>query len=171
MIYAAEIISAGIINPDAFVVQPKYTRIDGIDALEIEALPISGLFPSVGDIVFCAEGINDFEQSVQQIINKDGGAFPLIFASLASPIIYQIDMTLLGKLILGEGTYAMLLGEKMKAWCEAVDNALTALYNWAATGTPPSGGPTDTGGIPPFPGTPALVAWSDDNMSSNHKLD
>ena len=76
-------------------------------------------------------------------------------------------MTLLGKLKLGDGTYKMLLGEELKAWCQAVDNALNALYNWGATGVAP--GPT--GGISPFPKTPALVAWSDNNMSSNHKLD
>jgi hypothetical protein len=171
MIYAATIVSAGIINPDAFVVKPQYTRIDGTDALNIEALPLNGLFPTVGDIVFCAEGINDFEQSMQLLINKNGGAFPLIFASLASPIIFKVDMTLLGKMKLGGGTYKMLLGEELKAWCQAVDNALTALYQWAATGTPASGGSSDTGGIPPFPGTPALVAWSDNNLSNNHKLD
>ena len=167
MIYAAEVISAGVKNTSAFVVKPKYTRIDGTDALNIEALPLSGLLPSVGDTVFCAENINDFNQETQQIINKNGGAFPLIFASLASPIIYQIDMTLLGKMTLGEGTYSMLLGENLKAWCEAVDNALTALYNWGATGVAP--GPS--GGIAPFPGTPALVPWDDTNMSENHKLD
>jgi hypothetical protein len=165
MIYAATIVSAGVINPDAFVVKPQYTRIDGTDALNIEALPLSGLFPTVGDVVFCAESINDFEQSMQQIINQNGGAFPLIFASLASPIIFKVDMTLLGKLVLGEGTYKMLLGEKMKAWSQAVDNALSALYQWGALGTGASGS------IPAFPGTPALVAWSDDNMSDNHLLD
>jgi hypothetical protein len=167
MIYAAEVISAGILNPDAFVVQPKYTRIDGVDALTIEALPINGLYPTVGDIVFCAEGINDFDQETQLIINDNGGAYPLIFATLASPIVYKIDMTLLGKMILGEGTEPMVLGDSLKAWCQGIDNALSALYQWAATGVAP--GPT--GGISPFPGTPALVAWSDDNLSENHKLD
>lgn len=171
MIYAADVISAGVKNSSAFVVKPKYTRIDGTDALNIEAFPISGLLPSVGDIVYCAENINDFDQSVQQIINKTGGSFPLIFASLASPIIYQVDFTLLGKLILGDGTYAMVLGEKLKAWCQGVDNALQALYAWGNTGVPPSGGPVDTGGIPTFLQTPALVPWDDTNLSENHKLD
>jgi hypothetical protein len=171
MIYAATIVSAGVINPDAFVVKPQYTRIDGTDALNIEALPLSGLFPTVGDIVFCAEGINDFEQSMQQIINQNGGAFPLIFASLASPIIFKVDMTLLGKMKLGEGTEPMVLGDKLATWAQKVDAALNALYNWAATGTPASGGSSDTGGIPTFTKTPALQAWADGNLSANHLLD
>lgn len=171
MIYAATIVSAGIINPDAFVVKPQYTRIDGTDALNIEALPLSGLFPTVGDIVFCAESINDFEQSMQQIINQNGGAFPLIFASLASPIIYKIDMQIIGKVKLGQGTEPMVLGNKLATWCQKVDAALNALYNWAALGTPASGGSSDTGGIPTFTKTPALQAWASSNLSENHTLD
>jgi len=167
MIYAAIIVSAGIINPDAFVVKPQYTRIDGTDALNIEALPLSGLFPTVGDIVFCAEGINDFEQSMQLLINKNGGAFPLIFASLASPIIFKVDMTLLGKMKLGEGTKKMVLGDDLQTWAQAKDAEIAALYTWAKTGVAP--GPT--GGIVPFPGTPAETNWNTATLSQNHKLD
>jgi hypothetical protein len=156
MIYAAEVISTGIINPDAFVVQPKYTRIDGVDALTIEALPINGLFPSVGDIVFCAEGINDFEQSMQLLINKNGGAFPLIFATLVSPIVYKIDMTLLGKMKLGEGTEPMVLGESLKAWCQAVDTALGIIQAAAGSDYVP---------------TITASQWQDSNLSENHTLD
>ena len=165
MIYAAEVISAGILNPDAFIVQPKYKRIDGVDALTIEALPINGLFPSVGDIVFCAEGINDFDQETQLIINDNGGAYPLIFATLASPIIYKIDMTLLGKMVLGEGTFKMVLGDDLQTWAQAKDAEIAALYAWAKTGTGASGS------IPAFPGTPVEKNWNTATLSENHKLD
>ncbi|MDD5363622.1 MAG: hypothetical protein PHN88_15980 [Ignavibacteria bacterium] len=167
MIYAATIVSAGIINPDAFVVKPQYTRIDGTDALNIEALPLNGLFPTVGDIVFLAEGINDFEQSMQLIINKNGGAFPLIFASLASPIIFKVDMQVIGKVKLGQGTKKMVLGNDLQTWAQAKDAEIAALYAWAATGVAP--GPT--GGIAPFPGTPAETNWNTATLSENHLLD
>jgi hypothetical protein len=167
MIYAATIVSAGVINPDAFVVKPQYTRIDGTDALNIEALPLSGLFPTVGDVVFCAEGINDFEQSMQQIINQNGGAFPLIFASLASPIIFKVDMQLIGKMKLGQGTKKAVLGDDLQTWAQAKDAEIAALYAWAATGVAP--GPT--GGIAPFPGTPTETNWNTATLSANHTLD
>ena len=168
MIYAATVISPGVLNPLAYLVQPSYTRIDGLDALPIEAFPINGLFPLTGDVVFCAEGINDFSQSMQAIINDNGGAFPLIFGSLASPLVFKTDMQLLGKMTLGLGLYKMALGDPLATWAKGIDAALTALYAWAATGVAP--GPA--GGIVPFPETPPLVAWNDTtNLSQNHTLD
>ncbi|MBN2401985.1 MAG: hypothetical protein JXN64_06275 [Spirochaetes bacterium] len=156
MIYAAEIISTGIINPDAFIVQPKYTRIDGVDALTIEALPINGLYPGVGDIVFCAEGINDFNQEIELLINDNGGAFPLIFATLVSPIVYKIDMQLLGKMTLGEGSSKMVLGEALAAWAQSVDTALSIIQGAAGSDYVP---------------TITASEWQDNILSENHKLD
>jgi hypothetical protein len=72
-----------------------------------------------------------------------------------------------GKITLGEGGKKMLLGDDVQTWAKAIDAALTALYSWAATGVPP--GPT--GGIAPFPGSPALQAWNNANLSKNHQLD
>ena len=79
MIYAATVLSPGV-TPNTFMVAPQYSRVDGTDALPIEALPVSGLVPTIGDTVFCAEGLNDFLQSKQMIFNDNGGAFPLIIA-------------------------------------------------------------------------------------------
>ena len=50
---------------------------------------------------------------------------------------------------------------------DAKDAEIAALYAWGATGVAP--GPT--GGIAPFPGTPAEVNWNSNNLSANHKLD
>src|SRR4030042_491015 len=44
---------------------------------------------------------------------------------------------------------------------------ISALDAWGATGVPP--GPT--GGIAPFPGTPAAPVWEAATLSENHKLD
>ena len=170
MIYAAVVISPGIKNPKAFLVTPQYTRIDGVAALNIEALPVSGLSCLPGDVVFCAEGINDFAQASQIIFNDNGGAYPLIFGTLASPLLLKTDFKLLGKMTLGLGTAKMVLGDSLATWAQAMDAAMTALYAWAATGIPPN--PSGLfGGISPFPRTPALTPWSAANLSQNHKLD
>lgn len=170
MIYAATVVSPGVLNPLAYIVLPAYTRTDGLDAIQIEALPISGLYPLPGDVVFCAEGINDFFQTPQALINDNGGAFPLIFGTLASPLLLKTDMQLLGKMTLGLGLFKMVIGDNAAAWAKGVDASLAALYTWAATGLPPGGG--GTGGIVPFPGTPAPVPWVDaTNLSQNHTLD
>jgi len=172
MIYAAKIVGQGT-TAGTFLVTPQYTRIDGVSAPNIEALPINGLVPAIGDVVYCAEGANDFEQSMQLLINDNGGAYPIIFASLAATIEYNINLTIdgnfiaKGKATLGAGGKKMVLGDPTQTWAQAVDAALTALYAWAATGVPP--GPA--GGITPFPGTPALQPWQTANLSSNHQLD
>jgi len=166
MIYAAKVQGRGQ-TEGTWKVAPQYTRVDGTDAPEIEAFALNGLEPEIGDTVFCAEGINDFSQSMQMIFNDNGGAFPLIFASLAQTLIYSMAMHLTGKIRLGQGGKKMLLGETVQTWAQSVDAALQALYAWGASGVEP--GPT--GGINPFSQTPALQSWPTDALSVNHELD
>jgi hypothetical protein len=167
VIYAAKIKGKGQ-TADTYLVTPQYTRVDGTDAPEIEALPVYGLEPETGDVVICAEGINDFSQSMQMIFNDNGGAFPLIIASLEQVLVFSIvSAQIKGKVKLGEGGKKMLLGETVQTWAQAIDAALSALYAWGATGVAP--GPT--GGIAPFSGSPALQAWSTDALSTKHELD
>ena len=166
MIYAAIVTGAGI-TAGTYMVKPQYTRVDGTDAAEIEAFAVNGLVPATKDVVFCAEGINDFSQSTQMIFNDNGGAFPLIIASLAQILVFSVAMQITGKVTLGQGGKKMLIGETVQTWAQAVDAALRALYTWGATGVPP--GPT--GGIAPFSGSPALQAWPAAALSANHKLD
>jgi len=166
MIYAAKVQGRGQ-TEGTWKVAPQYTRVDGTDAPEIEAFALNGLEPEIGDTVFCAEGINDFSQSMQMIFNDNGGAFPLIFASLAQTLVYSMAMHLTGKIRLGQGGKKMLLGETVQTWAQSVDAALQALYAWGATGVAP--GPT--GGINPFSQSPALQSWPTDALSVNHELD
>ena len=166
MIYAAKVRGKGQTD-GTWKVAPQYTRVDGTDAPEIEAFSLNGLEPETGDTVFCAEGINDFSQSMQMIFNDNGGAFPLIFASLAQTLVYSMAMHLTGKIRLGQGGKKMLLGETVQTWAQSVDAALQALYAWGATGVAP--GPT--GGINPFSQSPALQSWPADALSVNHELD
>mgnify|MGYP001171417805 FL=1 len=166
MIYAAKVQGKGQ-TKGTWKVAPQYTRVDGTDAPEIEAFSLNGLEPETGDTVFCAEGINDFSQSMQMIFNDNGGAFPLIFASLAQTLVYSMAMHLTGKIQLGQGGKKMLLGETVQTWAQSVDAALQALYAWGASGVEP--GPT--GGINPFSQTPALQSWPTDALSVNHELD
>ena len=166
MIYAATVKGRGVTD-GTYLVTPQYTRVDGTDAPDIEALSVNGLEPETGDIVFCAEGINDFSQSMQMIFNNNGGAFPLIIASLAQLLIFSIAMQIQGNVTLGQGGKKMLLGETVQTWAQAVDAALQALYAWGATGVAP--GPM--GGIAPFSGLPALQSWPTDALSAKHELD
>jgi len=166
MIYAAKVRGRGQ-TEGTWKVAPQYTRVDGTDAPEIEAFALNGLEPETGDTVFCAEGINDFSQSMQMIFNDNGGAFPLIFASLAQTLVYSMAMHLTGKIRLGQGGKKMLLGETVQTWAQSVDAALKALYAWGASGVEP--GPT--GGINPFSQSPALQSWPADALSVNHELD
>jgi hypothetical protein len=165
MIFAATVKGEGV-TQGTYLVAPHYSRVDGTDAPDIESLPINGLTPADGDVVFCAEGINDFSQSTQMIFNNNGGAFPIMFASLAQLLVFSVAMQITGKVTLGQGGKKMLLGETVQTWAQAVDAALNALYAWGATGSPPP-----NGGIVPFPGLPALQAWNTDALSENHELD
>jgi hypothetical protein len=158
MIYAATVQGEGV-TAGTYIVQPHYTHVDGVDAPVIEALPVNGLVPAKDDIVFCAEGMNDFLQSSQMIFNDNGGAFPLIIASLAQLLVFSVAMQIAGKVKLGQGGKKMLLGDTVQTWAQKIDAALTALYAWGATVSPP------------FPGTPALQPWSTAALSQNHELD
>lgn len=166
MIYAATVSGQGTM-PGTWAVTPLYTRIDGIEAPSIDALPVNGLIPAEGDTVYCAEGINDLAQSMQLLINDNGGAFPIIIASIAASLVYSPAMQFKGHVKLGEGGKKMVLGDDLATWAQAVDAALQALYTWGATGVAP--GPA--GGINPFTGSPALQAWASSNLSQNHVLD
>ena len=167
MIYAAKIKGEGQ-TAGTYLVTPQYTRVDGTDAPDIEALPVFGLEPEPGDMVFCAEGINDFSQSMQMIFNDNGGAFPLIIASLEQVLVFSfMTLQLKGNVKLGEGGKKMLLGDTVQTWAQSVDAALQALYTWGATGVAP--GPT--GGINPFSQSPALQSWPTDALSVKHELD
>jgi len=167
MIYAAKIKGEGQ-TAGTYLVTPQYTRVDGTDAPDIEALPVFGLEPETGDMVICAEGINDFSQSMQMIFNDNGGAFPLIIASLAQMLVFSFTTwQLKGNVKLGEGGKKMLLGDTVQTWAQSVDAALQALYAWGATGVAP--GPT--GGINPFSQSPALQSWPTDALSVKHELD
>ena len=166
MIYAATVQGEGT-TVGTYIVQPHYTHVDGTDAPEIEALPVNGLIPAKDDVVFCAEGMNDFLQSSQMIFNDNGGAFPLIIASLAQILVFSIAMQIKGKVTLGQGGKKMVLGDDLQTWAQSIDAAVQALYVWGASGVAP--GPT--GGIIPFPGTPTLQPWQASALSQNHQLD
>lgn len=167
MIYAATVKGAGV-TPGTYLVTPHYSRVDGTDAPDIEALPVGGLVPTIGDVVFCAEGLNDFSQAAQMIFNDNGGAFPLIIASLSQMLVFSLVTTQIkGMVTLGEGGKKMLLGDDVQTWAQSVDAAIAALYAWGATGVAP--GPA--GGINPFPGTPAAPVWSPLALSVKHQLD
>lgn len=167
MIYAATVKGEGR-TAGTYSVTPQYTRVDGTGAPEIDALALNGLEPQTGDTVFCAEGINDFSQSMQMIFNDNGGAFPLIIASLEQMLIFSlVSLQIKGKVKLGQGGKKMLLGETVQTWAQSVDAALQALYAWAATGVAPG----LTGGISAFSQSPALQSWQTDALSVNHELD
>lgn len=135
MIYAATVKGEGV-TTGTYLVKPHYTRIDGSDAPNIEALPISGLVPETDDVVFCAEGINDFTQSLQMIFNDNGGAFPLIFGSLAQMLTYSVDMQIKGKVTLGEGGEKMILGDTIKTEIQKLIDQVKQLRQDFTTWTP-----------------------------------
>ena len=166
MIYSATIKQAGE-TAGTWIVTPLYTRVDGLPAPDILALAANGIEPVAGDIVLCAEGINPFDHSSVRSFDNNGGANPLIIATFAELFTTLCNMVVKGKMTLGLGTYKMVLGDPLATWAQAKDAEIAALYAWAATGVAP--GPT--GGIAPFPGTPAETNWSSDNLSENHKLD
>lgn len=149
MIYSATIVSAGETD-GTWIVTPAYTRADGQPAPNITALAANNLSFTAGDIVLCAESINGFEHESVRSFDNNRGANPVIIATFAELV------TMLGKLVLGEGTEPMVLGNSLKTWCESVDAALTIIE--AASGS-------DT--------VPAITAseWSDDALSQNHFLD
>lgn len=166
MIFSATIKQAGT-DARTWVVTPLYTRVDGQPAPDITALAANGLEPVVGDIVLCAESINPFDHSSVRSFDNNGGANPLIIGTFSDLITTLFDVVIKGNVTLGTGSKKMVLGESLAIWAQNVDAAIQALYAWGATGVAP--GPT--GGISPFPGTPAYTVWDNANLSNNHKLD
>ena len=171
MLYTAIVQSQSIEDSNQWLIAPQYTHVDGQPAENIYALAANGIVPAVNDLVLCAESRNSFDQSTFRCFDDNGGACPIIIATYSDLLTLMLDFVLKGKMTLGAGSNPMVLGNKLATWAQNVDAAIQALYTWAKTGTPPSGGPVDTGGIPPFPGTPAYNAWDGSELSQNHKLD
>lgn len=166
MIYSATIKQAGA-DAGTWIVSPLYTRNDGKPAPDILALSADQIVPAVNDIVLCAESINPFDHSSVRSFDDNGGSCPIIIATYAQILETLCDMIIRGKVTLGQGTKKMVLGDDLETWAKAKDAEIAALYAWAATGVAP--GPT--GGISPFPGTPAETNWNTANLSANHTLD
>ena len=173
MNYAAEVIKAGE-NPGEWVVAPLIVEMDGGDAPNRTAFSADAIKPAIGDFVFCIESHTDYEFNPAQRVNDPTGANVIIvgvFADILSrdaTLKILKDLYVTGRATLGTGAVKMVLVEALAVWAQKVDAALTALYAWGATGVAP--GPT--GGIVPFPGTPAAPVWvSGTNLSQNHKLD
>jgi hypothetical protein len=171
MIYAATVKGEGV-TAGTYLVQPHYTRVDGTDAPEIEALTVNGLTPDTDDIVFCIEGMNDFAQAIQMIFNDNGGAFPLIFASLAQVLVYSIDMQIKGKVKLGDGSKKMVIGDEIKTQLQKVLDQLSQLRTDFSTWTPV---PQDGGAALKAVISAGFALKPDasltDILSNNHKLD
>lgn len=166
MIYSAIVKQAGT-DEGTWVVTPQYTRNDGQPAPDILALAADHIVPVENDIVLCAESINPFNHSSVRSFDDNGGSNPVIIATFAELFTTLCNMVVRGKMTLGQGTKSMLLGEDVQTWAQAKDSEIQALYTWAATGVAP--GPT--GGIAPFPGTPAETMWNTAALSENHRLD
>lgn len=161
--FSAEVMEAGEID-GTWLVQPRIVEVTAAAQIPLVALAATTLKPEVGDVVFCIETMNDYDHTPQQRINDPGGA-TLIIVGVFSEVV-----NFAGEVILGEGTYKMVLGEPLGVWAAKVDAAINALYAWGATGLPPGG--AGTGGIAPFPGTPPAPAWvAADNLSQRNKLD
>lgn len=135
MIYAATVKGEGA-TAGTYLVKPHYTRVDGTDAPDIEALPVDGLVPETDDVVFCIEGVNDFSQAIQMIFNDNGGAFPLIIASLAQALVYAIDLQIQGKVKLGDGGKKMVLGDTIKTEVQKIIDQIAQLRQDFASWTP-----------------------------------
>jgi hypothetical protein len=166
MIYSAIVKEAGT-DAGTWLVTPQYTTDDGQTALDIVALAADGIEPVAGDVVLCAESINDIVHNKARVFDDNGGANPVIIAIFSALFTTLCDMTIKGKATLGAGTEKMVLGDSTATWAQKVDAAIQALYTWGAGGVAP--GPA--GGISPFPGTPAAPVWAAANLSANHKLD
>lgn len=164
MIYSAKVKEKGL-TAGTWTVTPHYTTDDGQTALDIIALAADGIEPIVGDVVLCAESINDFDHEKARDFDNNGGANPVIIAVFSQLFTTLCDMTIKGKVTLGTGSKKMVLGEELATWAAAKDAEIAALYAWGKTGT------GSAGSIPAFPGVPAETSWSSSNLSSKHKLD
>lgn len=159
--FSAEVIEEGD-DAGTWLVRPRTIEVTSKNAADLVALAATTLKPAVGDVVFCVETRNAYDHEAQQRINNPMGALIIIVGVFSEIVNFS------GEIVLGEGTYKMVLGEKLGAWAAKVDASINALYSWGATGVAP--GPL--GGIAPFPGTPTPGAWVNaDNLSQRNKLD
>ena len=162
--FSAEVIKAGD-DAGTWLVRPRITEVDAQNAIDLVALSADGLKPVAGDVVFCVETLNDYEHTAQQRINNPMGATLIIVGTFAEIVNFS------GKVVLGAGTYKMVLGEKLGAWAAKVDASINALYLYLqSVQAPPGtlGGPL----VPVFSGTPAPGTWvNSDNLSQRNKLD
>jgi len=170
MLYTAIVKNAGLIEGQ-WLITPQYTRVDGTAAPDQYALASNGIKPRAGDTVLCAESMNNFAHDPFRIFDDNGGACPIILATFEQLLTLALDLVVTGKVTLGTGSKKMVLGDDLQTWAQAKDAEIAALYTWAKTGTPPSGGAVDTGGIAPFPGTPAETNWNAAALSTKHTLD
>jgi hypothetical protein len=166
VIYSGKIVKAGLLTGQ-WVVTPQYTRVDGTIAPDITALSANGIELSKDDIVLCVESINSFDHGTSRIFDDNAGACPIIIATFEQLLTLALDLIVKGKVTLGTGSKKMVLGDPLQTWAQAKDAEIAALYTWAKTGVAP--GPT--GGIAPFPGTPAETNWNTATLSENHHLD
>lgn len=197
MIYAAKVNGKGQ-TQGTWKVAPQYTRVDGTDAPEIEAFSLNGLEPEDGDTVICAEGINDFSQSMQMIFNDNGGAFPLIIASVEQALTFALDSVKLkgdaeidGDAQIGgdaqidgdgqidgdakiKGNATLGNGGKKMLLGDTVQTwaqSVDAALQALYTWGATGVAPGLTGGINPFLQSPALQSWPTDALSAKHELD
>lgn len=162
--FSAEVIEEGD-DAGTWVIRPRIIEADAKPAIDLTAIAANGLKPEIGDIVFCVETRNNYDHDDQQRINNPMGAYLVIVGTFAEIVNFS------GEVVLGAGTYKMVLGEKLGAWAAKVDASINALYNYLqSVQAPPGalGGPL----VPVFPGTPTPGAWVNaDNLSQRNKLD
>ncbi len=162
--FSAEVIKAGD-DEGTWVVRPRITEVDAQNAIDLVALAATTIKPEIGDVVFCVETRNNYDHDAQQRINDPMGAYLVIVGTFAEIVNFS------GEVVLGAGTYKMVLGEKLGAWAAKVDASINALYSYLqSVQAPPGvlGGPL----VPVFPGTPTPGAWVNaDNLSQRNKLD
>lgn len=162
--FSAEVIKKGD-DAGTWLVRPRTIEVTSKNAADLVALAATTLKPAVGDVVFCVETRNAYDHEAQQRINNPMGALIIIVGVFSKIVNFS------GEIVLGEGTYKMVLGEKLGAWAAKVDASINALYSYLqSVQAPPGtlGGPL----VPVFPGTPTPGAWVNaDNLSQRNKLD
>lgn len=135
MIYSAEVKSQGL-EAGTWEIAPAYIRIDGKPAPEITALAANGIKPEIGDIVLCVESINGFEHNSVRHIDNNKGASPIIIATFAELLTIILDMTVTGKMKLGEGSKKMVLGDTIKTEVQKMIDQIKQLRQDFSTWTP-----------------------------------
>lgn len=162
--FSAEVLEAGDVD-GTWLVQPRIVEVTAQPRTPLVALAATTLKPEIGDVVFCIETMNGYDHTPQQRINDPGGATLIIVGVFSEVVNFS------GEVILGEGTYKMVLGEPLGVWAAKVDAAISALYSYLqSVQAPPGalGGPL----VPVFLGTPTPPAWiAADNLSQRNKLD